>query len=161
MKLLLSSTKMIIQVGNGVFLECVFCSTYNGFRTCLKLELCGCSHLSFSLFLRHLLGDIDIAKSEGKFPMFFICFLCLTTPLVREAQCTPPKSTTCLKNVTLMQTFARGSFCECVQKAKTSKIIQEFPSQNCTEICKGHSQCFLIVFWVLSYVPSGKPISPP
>ena len=30
-------------------------------------------------FFRHLLGDIDIAKSEGKFSMFFVCFFRLTT----------------------------------------------------------------------------------
>ena len=113
MTLLLSSWKMIIQVGTSVFFECVFCSTYNGFRTCLKLELCGCSHLSLLLFLRHLCRDIDIAKSEGKFLMFFDAFLVLRHPKHGEVDSPPINSkghsrdsqTWCQRPRKHMQTF--------------------------------------------------------
>ena len=57
-----------------------FCMKSCLFSKCLKLKLCGCSHSSLFFFLRHLLGDIDTAKSEGKFSMFFVCFFQLTTP---------------------------------------------------------------------------------
>ena len=75
-----------------------------------KLSLCGCSHLSLFLFLRHLLRDIDIVKSEGKLQVFLICFFGRMTPLQREDQFTPPKSKNRFENVTLMQTFVRGAF---------------------------------------------------
>ena len=92
MKLLLSSKKIIIQVGTSAFFEYFVCSTYNGFRTCLKLELCGCSHLSLLLFLRHLCRDIDIAQSEGKIQVFFDAFLVLRHPKHGEVDSPPLNS---------------------------------------------------------------------
>ena len=74
LRILLSSRFLVIQVRKVVIITYDFCSTYWWFSTCLKLKLCGCSHSSLFFFLRHLLGDIDIAKSEGKFSMFFLCF---------------------------------------------------------------------------------------
>ena len=78
--------------------------------------------------------------------MFFEWFLRLTTPLRREAQFTPPNQHHGSKNLTLMQTFARASFCNCMPKPKIFKIFPEIPSQNCIEIRKGNSNGFLIVF---------------
>ena len=82
--------------------------------------------------------------------MFFTWFLRFVVRPRREARFTPPKSATALKKVTLMQTFVRGAFCECVPKATILKIGKEFPSQNCIEIWKGNSQCFFHRF--LSFV---------
>ena len=75
-----------------------------------KLRLCGCSRSSLFCFLRHLLRDIDIAKSEGKLQWFLLCFLGRMTPPQREGQFTPPESENRFVNVTLVQTFVRGAF---------------------------------------------------
>ena len=83
--LILSFEKVVIGVGNGVLFLCLWWlprawSEKCDYRTNVIL-------IVFFL-LRHLLGDSDIAKKWLLFPMFFVWFFRLTTPLVREAQFT-------------------------------------------------------------------------
>ena len=108
LKMLTPSRKMLIQVPFCCF-QMLLPPVVPGMVS--KLSLCGCIHLSLFLFLRHLLRDIDIVKSEGKLPVFLICFFGRMTPLQREGQFTPPKSKRCFENVALMQTFGFGTFC--------------------------------------------------
>ena len=87
-QILLLSRNLIIQVRESEIFTYDFCMTSWLFSTCLKLRLCGCSHSSLLFFLRHLLGDIDSAKSEGKFLMFLTCFFSIddTLNILRSIQ---------------------------------------------------------------------------
>ena len=123
-----------------------------------KLSLCGCSHLSLVLFLRHLLRDIDIVKSEGKLQWFLLCFFGRMTPLQREGQFTPPKSKNRFENVTLMQTFVRGAFSLKCKIIKNLVISLEVSSAILT--CQT-SPAGSMVFMSLLQVPSEKLNSPP
>ena len=87
------------------------------------------------------LGRYALRKIEGKFPMFFVWFLRLTTPLMREAQFTPPKTTSCLKNTTLMQTFARASFCNCVPTKINIKNLPGISVSKLHRKLEGKFQC--------------------
>ena len=123
-----------------------------------NLGLCGCSHSSLFFCLRHLLGDIDIAKSEGKLPTFLICFLRAMTPLQREGHFTPPESENRFENVTLVQDFFRGAFSLTCKFVKNLVISLEVSSAILT--CQT-SPAGSMVFMSLLQVPSEKLNSPP
>ena len=123
-----------------------------------KLRLCGCSRSSLFCFLRHLLRDIDIAKSEGKLQWFLLCFLGRMTPLQREGQFTPPESENRFENVTLVQDFFRGAFSLTCKIIKNLVISLEVSSAILT--CHT-SPAGSMVFMSLLQVPSEKLNSPP
>ena len=123
-----------------------------------KLSLCGCSHSSLFCFLRHLLRDIDIAKSEGKLQWFLLCFLGRMTPPQREGQFTPPESENRFVNVTLVQTFVRGAFslkCKIVKNLVISLEVSSLRKTCHTSHAKS------IVFHFFHWSPVIFKIHPP
>ena len=104
---------------------------------------------------------MHIAKSEGKFPMFFVWFLRLTTPPEREAQFTPPKSTSRLENI-----HSYADFCSrlVLRSRAKNKNMQNLPGISISKLhehSEGQIQWFFDSFWILSDVPCEKPNSPP